>query len=69
MTIHDQEVKRLLKLNDKKTTYKTVKLPCGHATVEIKKAKDQWIICPTCLNAFFLPWSLDLKFTKVGKYK
>lgn len=41
---------------------KVLKLPCGHASIQIKdKAEDQYIVCPKCLKKYVLVWSLNPK--------
>lgn len=37
--------------------YKVLKLPCGHADLEIRdKREDQYITCPVCFKKFVLYW-------------
>ena len=56
------EVLKRLEEKDRRHSKKVVKLPCGHATVEIRdKAEDQFIVCPKCLKKFLLTYSLNPK--------
>jgi DNA-directed RNA polymerase subunit RPC12/RpoP len=34
----------------------TVKLPCGHGSVEAKQGQDQYLECPDCKSKFLLSW-------------
>lgn len=48
---------------NKQPIHKTVKLPCGHATIELTKTGDQYIKCSICHKSFLLTWS------SIGRHK
>jgi len=64
---HHEQVEKILKNNEKRTVYITLKLPCGHGQVEITEPRDQWVQCQNCFKAFFVAWSLSPKITKESK--
>jgi len=61
---NDRDIeKQLAKEQDTGITATVLKLPCGHADIEIDRAEDQVVKCPVCLKRSFLVWST------IGRHK